>query len=252
MSLPLSGKVAIVTGSSRGIGAAIARRLAADGAHVVVNYNGSEAAAKQVVEDINNEGRGRAVAAKADMSSIEEGTRLVEDTVKSLGRLDVLVHNAAFKTVGGLDAVDEADFDAHFSINVRTPLFVTQAAAQHLPKGGRVVFVTSNTTKTSAVTPEYLIYTASKGAAEQLVRVLAKDLGRRGITVNAVSPGATDTDFFRGDGKSEEFVELIANLFPQKQIPVAEDIAPLVAFLARDEAGWVNGQCIMVNGGMAV
>ena len=114
--------------------------------------------------------------------------------------------------------------------------------------GGRVVFVTSSTTKTSAVTPEYLVYTASKGAAEQLVRVLAKDLGARGITVNAVSPGATDTDFFRSDGKSAEFVQLIAGLFPQKQIPRAEDIAPLVAFLARDEAGWVNGQTVMVNG----
>ncbi|EKM55072.1 uncharacterized protein PHACADRAFT_95787 [Phanerochaete carnosa HHB-10118-sp] len=248
MSLPLSGKVAIVTGSSRGIGAAIARRLATDGAHVVVNYNGSEAAAGQVVADINNEAHGRAVAIQADLSSVEEGVRLVEDTVKSLGRLDILVHNAAFKTTGELDAVGTADFDTQFSVNVRTPLFVTQAAARHLPKGGRVVFVTSNTTKTSAVTPEYLVYTASKGAAEQLVRVLAKDLGRRGITVNAVSPGATDTEFFREDCTSAAFVEYVTSQFPQRQIPVAEDIAPLVAFLARDEAGWVNGQCIMVNG----
>lgn len=217
-----------------------------------MNYNGSEAAAQQVVEDINADGRGRAVAVKADMASVEEATRLVEDTVKSLGRLDILVHNAAFKKVGRLDAIDETAFDGHFDVNVKAPIFMTKAAANHLPHGGRVIFITSNTTKTSAVTPEYLIYTASKGAAEQFVRVLAKDLGGKGITVNAVSPGATDTDFFRGDGKSEEFVQLIANLFPQKQIPVAKEIAPLVAFLARDEAAWVNGQCIMVNGGMAV
>ena len=135
MSLPLSGKVAVVTGSSRGIGAAIARRLAKDGAHVVVNYNGSEAAAKKVVEEINAEGHGRAVAVKADVSSVEEGTRLIEETVKALGRLDILVHNAAFKKVGRLDAIDQDAYNGHFDANVKTPLFMTQTAAKYLPQG---------------------------------------------------------------------------------------------------------------------
>ena len=111
-----------------------------------------------------------------------------------------------------------------------------------------MIFITSSGLRSSNITPDYLLYASTKGALEQFARILAKDLGRKGITVNAVAPGAVDTDFFRGDGKSEEFVQLIANLHPLKRLPLAHEIAPLVAFLARDEAGWVNGQTIMVNG----
>ena len=111
-----------------------------------------------------------------------------------------------------------------------------------------MIYITSSALRSSSVTPQYLLYCATKAALEQFTRVLAKDLGRKGITVNAVAPGVVDTDFFRSDGKSEEFIELIANLHPSKRIPLAHEIAPMVAFLARDEASWVNGQCIMVNG----
>lgn len=264
MALPLSGKVALVTGASRGIGSAIAKRLATDGASVVVNYSSSEAAALKVIQEIDAEGKGKATAVKADVSTVAEGNRLIEETVRLYGKLDILIFNAAFKKVGNLSAIDEEAFDGHFNANVKTPLFMTQTAAKYLKSGksltictrstynkvsgGRVIFVTSSVTKTSAITPEYLIYTASKGADDQIVRVLAKDLGARGITVNAVAPGAVNTEFFQSDGKTDEFIQYVANMHPQKRLPIATEIAPLVVFLARDEAGWVNGQIIMVNG----
>ena len=135
MSLTLLGKVAIVTGASRGIGAGVAERLAADGATVVVNYNGSKSAADELVERIHASGKGKAVAVKADMSSLEEGVRLVEDTVKQFGRLDVLVLNAAMVIDGTLDAITPEQFDSQFKLNVKVPLFMVQAAARHMNAG---------------------------------------------------------------------------------------------------------------------
>ena len=135
MSLPLANKVAIVTGSSRGIGAAIARRLARDGATVVVNYNGSEAAARSVVEEIAAEGKGKAVIVQADLSSVKDAERLVEEAIRRFGRLDILVNNAAMFATATLEQVDEADFDRHFSTNVKTPLFLVKKASQYLKDG---------------------------------------------------------------------------------------------------------------------
>lgn len=251
MSLPLSGKVALVTGSSRNIGAAIAKRLADDGASVVINYNGSEAAANELVEKINEEGNGKAVAIKADMSSLADGTRLIEETVQHFGQLDILVLNAGYMNNKPLDAIDEKLFDDTFNVNVKVPLFMVKTASKYLKAGGRVFFVSSATTLFSGVPPNYLIYTATKGAVEQMTRVLAKDLGAKGVNVNAIAPGPVDTDLFRA-GKSEQLIQFFANLHPQKRIPQAEEIAPIVAFLSREEAGWVNGQTIYVNGGYAV
>ncbi|EKM51779.1 uncharacterized protein PHACADRAFT_262116 [Phanerochaete carnosa HHB-10118-sp] len=251
MSLPLSGKVALVTGSSRNIGAAVAKRLADDGASVVINYNGSEGAANELVEKINEEGNGKAVAIQADVSSTEGGNKLIEETVNHFGQLDILVLNAGMMKNVSFDAIDEKLFDDHFTVNVKVPLFMVKTASKHLKAGARVVFFSSATTKFSSVPPNYLIYTATKGAIEQMTRVLAKDLGAKGINVNAIAPGPTDTDLFRA-GKSEQLVQFFSNLHPQKRIPQPNEIAPIIAFLSRDEAGWINGQTIFVNGGYAV
>ncbi|KIP03859.1 hypothetical protein PHLGIDRAFT_129895 [Phlebiopsis gigantea 11061_1 CR5-6] len=255
MSLPLLGKVAIITGASRGIGAGVAERLAADGATVVVNYNGSKSAADQLVERINAGGKGKAVAAKADMSSLDESVRLVEDTARQFGRLDVLVLNAAIVIDGTLDVITPEQFDSQFSLNVKVPLFMVQAAARHMKAGGRVVFFSTSQTKASLVRPVYLLYIATKGAIEQAMRVLAKDLGARGITVNTVAPSATDTDMLRnalGRSPNANLATEMANLHPQKRVARVDEIAPIVAFLASEEAGWVNGQVIHVSGGYIV
>ncbi|ESK96614.1 short-chain dehydrogenase reductase sdr [Moniliophthora roreri MCA 2997] len=251
MSSPLSGKVAIVTGSSRSIGASIAKRLAKDGATVVINYVSNADAANEVVNDINSKGPGKAVSIRADVSSVEGGKKLLDETVKQLGKVDILVLNAGIMGSKVLADVDEQFYDDHMNINVKGPLFLTKAAAPLLPSGGRVIFFSTSLTKASAVLPNALVYVASKAAIEQLSRVLAKDLGGRGITVNTVSPGPVDTPLFRA-GKPEQVIQFIANQNPSKRLGQPDDIAPIVAFLSGPEAGWINGQNILVNGAFVV
>lgn len=185
MSLPLLGKVALVIGSSRGIGAATARHLAKDGASIIVNYNSSEAAARVVVDEINTNGVGKAVAIKANMSSLADASRLVEETVQAFGKLDILVCNAGVNIPSPLVNVEETQFDRQFRVNVKTPLFMVKTASNclkdgryyldtcfgcsYLPEymiGGRVIFITSTTTKISGITPQFLLFAASKGATE--------------------------------------------------------------------------------------
>ncbi|KAK7035443.1 hypothetical protein VNI00_011736 [Paramarasmius palmivorus] len=251
MSTPLSGKVAIVTGSSRSIGASIARRLAQDGATVIVNYVSNADAANEVVNGINSKGPGKAVAIQADVSSVEGGKKLLDETVKQLGKVDILVLNAGIMGSKVLADVDEQFYDDHMNINVKGPLFLTKAAVPLLPSGGRIIFFSTSLTKASGVLPNALVYVASKAAVEQLARVLAKDLGGRGITVNTVSPGPVDTPLFRA-GKPEQVIQFIAGLNPSKRLGQPDEIAPIVAFLSGPEAGWVNGQNIMVNGAFVV
>ncbi|KAF7974486.1 hypothetical protein HWV62_12036 [Athelia sp. TMB] len=251
MSFKLAGKVAIITGSSRSIGAAIAWRLAEDGANVIINYVGNLQAANQVVGAINSKGVGKAVVVKADVSSAAGAKQLLDETIKAFGRLDILVLNAGIMGSKILADVDEQFFDSHIQINVKGPLFLTKAAAPLLPSGGRIIFFSSSLTKASGVLPNALVYLASKGAIEQIARVLAKDLGARGITVNTVSPGPVDTPLFR-EGKTEQQIQFIAGLNPSKRIGTPDEIAPAVAFLASPEATWVNGQNILVNGGFVV
>ncbi|KAI0924128.1 hypothetical protein AcW1_006331 [Taiwanofungus camphoratus] len=254
MALPLAGKTAIVTGSSRSIGAAVARRLAADGANVVVNYVSNASAAASVVDSINagaTSGAGKAISVQADVGSTKGTQRLLDEAIRIFGKLDILVLNAAVMGSAALADVSEEFFDKHFNVNVKAPFFMIKAAAPLMKEGGRIILFSTSLTRASAIAPNYLVYAATKGAIDQMTRVLAKDLGARGITVNTVSPGPIDTDMFR-EGKPEQLINLIANQHPQKRIGQPDEVSPVVSFLASEQASWVNGQNLMVNGGYAV
>ncbi|TFK41453.1 hypothetical protein BDQ12DRAFT_678020 [Crucibulum laeve] len=251
-STSLAGKVAIVTGSSRSIGAAVVRRLSDEGASVVVNYVNNAAPADELVKEITSKGKGNAVAVKADASTIAGGQFLLDETLKAFGKIDIVVLNAGIMGSADLARLDEAQFDAHINANVKGPLFLAQAVAPHLPTpGGRIIFFSSTLTGASAVLPNALAYVASKGAVEQIVRVLAKDLGSKGITVNAVAPGPVDTTLFR-NGKPEQVIKFITSQHPSNRLGQPEDVAPLVALLSSDAGQWINGQTIRVNGGFVV
>lgn len=264
--MSLAGKIALVTGASKGIGKSIVEKLHAQGASVVINYSREAAPADELVKKF---GADRSLAVKADVGSVSESQRLVSETVARFGKIDILVLNAGVLPNKDLAGTTEDDFDRTFSINVKGPYFITQvsspsrkhtyvlntnsspqAAAPHIPDGGRIIFFSSTLTTASTVTPNYLLYNATKGAIEQIARVLAKDLGKRGICVNTVSPGPTGTDLFY-NGKPESVVKMIAGFNPMNRIGTPEEIASVVGFLAGSESSWVNGQNIRVNGGMA-
>ena len=243
----LQGKVALVTGSSRGIGRAIAERLSSDGASVVVNYFQREDTAREVVAAIKFEG-GQAIAVQANVAKAADVQHLFDQTIEHFGKIDILVNNAGVLTTKPLGEVTEEDFDKLFGVNVKGTFLACRQAAQKMKAGGRVINLSS--TVTSLILPNYGIYAASKGAVEQITRVLAKELGGRGITVNGVSPGPTDTELFR-EGKSEEQIDSLAQLAAFGRLGEPQDIADVVAFLASEEARWITGQNIRVNGGVA-
>ncbi|OQR84407.1 short chain dehydrogenase/reductase family oxidoreductase [Achlya hypogyna] len=254
MTLKLAGKVALVTGASRGIGRAIAARLAADGASVVINYASCEADAEAAVAATQQHftiPSQRAIHVRADTAQLAECRRLVDETMAAFGRLDILVLNAGILTNQSLDQITEESFEHSIAVNVKGPLFLTQIAAPHLTEGGRVVFISSTLTAFSGIMPNYTLYATTKGAVEQLSRTLAKDLGRRGITVNTVSPGPTATELFFKD-KSEATINMFKSLAPTGRLGEPQDIANVVAFIASPDAAWVNGQNIRANGGYVV
>ncbi|MFF2912349.1 SDR family oxidoreductase [Paenibacillus sp. NPDC057934] len=242
----LSGKVAVVTGSSRGIGRAIAEELARNGAKVVVNYSSSPDKAEEVVSEIKQNG-GEAVAIQADISSVAQLEKLFEETVKVFGALDILVNNAGVMMTKPLAAVTEEDFDKQFSINVKGTFFAIQQAVKHMGQGGRII--NFSTSVAGVMFPTYSVYAGSKGAVEQFTRQLAKELGPKGITINAVAPGPVNTELFTV-GKSEEQIDGIRKMNAFGRLGEPEDIAGAVAFFASDASGWVTGQTLRVNGGM--
>ena len=242
----LIGKVALVTGASRGIGRAIALRLARDGAAVVVNYAGNAEAARSVVAEVEA-GGGRAVAVQADVGVVADVARLFDEAIGHFGKLDILVNNAGIILYKPLAEVTEEEFDRLFAVNVKGTFFCCQQAARRMADGGRIVNFSSSTT--ALMLPTYSAYVATKGAVEQLSHVLAKELGPRGITVNVVSPGPTDTELF-GQGKTEEDKRRFAQMAALGRLGTPEDIADVVAFLASDEARWVTGQNLRANGGV--
>jgi 3-oxoacyl-[acyl-carrier protein] reductase len=235
-----------VTGASRGIGRAIALRLARDGAAVVVNYAGSADAARRVVAEVEAAG-GRAVAVQADVARVADVERLFDATFEHLGRLDILVNNAGVFFTKPLAEITEEEFDRIFGVNVKGTYFACRQAALRMADGGRIVNLSSSTT--ALMLPRYSAYVATKGAVEQLSHVLAKELGPRGITVNVVSPGPTDTELFSSD-KTEDDKRRYAQRAALGRLGQPADIADVVAFLVSDEARWVTGQNLRANGGL--
>ncbi len=239
----LKGKTAIVTGGSRGIGRAIAEKLAERGAAVVVNYTASSAAAGKVAQAITKAG-GKAIAVQADVAKAADVKRLFAETEKAFGKPAIVVANAGvFAQKAVADSTDE-DFDNIFNINARGAFFTLREAARQVQDGGRIVAISTGGTKLFIAGAA--AYLGSKGALEQFVRTLAYELAQRQITVNAVSPGYTETDML-----PDQFRDYAAASSPFKRIGTAQEVADVVAFLAGPEAGWVTGQIVQAGGGVA-
>ncbi|KAK3291293.1 uncharacterized protein B0H64DRAFT_330914 [Chaetomium fimeti] len=255
----LDGKVALVTGSGRGIGAAIAVHLGRLGAKVVVNYANSAEHAEKVVAEIKSLGTD-AVAFKADIRQVPQTAKLFDDAVAHFGRLDIAVSNSGVVSFGHLKDVTEDEFDRVFSLNTRGQFFVAREAYRVLAEGGRIIMTSSNTSRDFSV-PAHSLYSGSKGAIDSFVRILSKDCGDKKITVNAVAPGGTVTDMFHAVSQHyipggekytpEERQAMAAHASPLHRNGFPEDIARVVGFLASKEGEWVNGKVLTLDGGAA-
>jgi 3-oxoacyl-[acyl-carrier protein] reductase len=248
MSQRLSGKVAVVTGASKGIGAEIARQLAADGAAVVVNYASSKAGAERVVADITGKG-GRAVAVVADMARPADIQRLFAEAKKAFSRLDILVNNAGIYELKPLEAVTPEHFHKHFDLNVLGLLLATQEAVKHFGPGGGSVINVSSVVSTSAF-PGASVYSATKAAVDAVTRSLSTELGPRKIRVNSINPGMVETEGVRSAGLSTgDFRKQYEAQAPLGRIGQPRDVAPAVVFLASDDAAWITGETLYISGG---
>jgi 3-oxoacyl-[acyl-carrier protein] reductase len=240
-------KIAIVTGASRGIGRSIAKRLAADGFAVVVNYVGNSTAAQEAVHEICK-ADGEALAIKADVADPTEVKQLFDKTLGAYGRIDVVVNNAGVMSLSPIAKGDVEVFDKVIATNLRGTFLIFAQAAQHIADGGRIIAFSSSVVLKSF--PAYGPYIAAKQGVEGLVHVLANELAGRGVTVNAIAPGPTATKLFL-DGKTEEDIARLRNLSPLQRLGEPEDMANVVSFLAGPDGGWVNSQILRVNGGFA-
>lgn len=244
----LNGKAAIVTGASRGIGRAIALRLAQDGFMVAVNYASRAADANAVVQEIEAAG-GRAIALQADVAQAGDCARLFDDTEKAFGGVDVVINNAGVIQPGAtlLADTDDALYERIFSINTRGTFHMLRLAARRMREKGRIV--NFSTSAIGLAMPGYAVYGAAKAAIETMTNIFAKEMRGKGISVNAVAPGPTATDLFL-DGKAPELVERLAKAAPLERLGTPEDIANTVSFLVGPQGEWVNGQTLRVNGGI--
>jgi 3-oxoacyl-[acyl-carrier protein] reductase len=241
---PLEGKVALVTGSSQGIGRAIASRLASDGAQVIINYAGNEAAATEAVTQISDRGD-RAVAIQGDLTKIADIEKLFALALEQFGKLDILVNNAGVATLVPLPDLTEAEFDRVFDLNAKGTLFCLKQAALHLGDNGRVVNIASSTV--DFPTEGAYIYAGSKAAVKKYTQIAALELGKRGITVNTVTPGVTETPM--SSRLPASFMQPVIESSPFKRLGKPDDIADVVAFLVSENARWMTGQDLLVNGG---
>ncbi|GGA82896.1 3-ketoacyl-ACP reductase [Brucella endophytica] len=244
--MKLENKTAIVTGASKGIGAAIALKLAADGAAVVVNYARGESAARSVVEEIEKAG-GKAIAVQGDVGDPSAVPALFDAAEAAFGPVDVIVNNAGMMRLSPLANATNADFNDHIAVNLGGVFYGMREAAKRLRDGGRIISL--STSVIGAYPPGYGLYAATKAAVEAMTHILSKELGSRGITVNVIAPGPVETELFM-HGKTEELVANIARSIPLGRLGQPDDIADAVAFLAGPDGRWVNGQTIRVNGGM--
>ena len=242
----LKGKVAIITGAGRGIGAAIARRFAAEGARVVVNYSRNAEEAAGVVAEITS-ANGEAVLVRGDVSRKQDCAALFDAAEKAFGQPDILVNNAGLILYKLLAAVTEEEYDRLFAVNVKGTFLTCQLAASRLKSNGVIINFSSSTT--ALALPTYATYVATKGAVEQMSHVFAKEMGFRGIRVNVVSPGPVMTDLFT-TGKTADDIKRMASLSAFNRIGEPADISNAVTWLASDEAAWISGQNIRVNGAL--
>ncbi|MGX5867629.1 glucose 1-dehydrogenase [Enterobacter cloacae] len=244
----LKDKVAIVTGGSSGIGAGIARQLAADGAKVIVNYAANSSNANKVVADIEAAG-GQAMAVAADVTRQAEVDALINAAIGHFGRLDIVVNNAGIYQFASIEESTEALYRRQFDINVLGPLLVTGAAVPHLAQGSSIINISSFVTR--IFIPESAIYSGTKGAIDVITGVLSRELGPRGIRVNAVNPGLIETEGSHSAGAiNSAFQTWNESQTPLGRIGQVQDVAPIVSFLASDDAAWVTGEVILASGGM--
>ena len=239
-------KVALVTGASRGIGAAIAERLAKDGFTVVINYSGNAALAEELAGKIEAAG-GKALTAKADVSDAEAVRRMFDAAEAAFGGVDVLVNNAGIMMLSTLAEASDDNFDRQIAVNLKGTFNTLREAAKRLRDGGRIV--NFSTSVVGLKLESYAVYAGTKAAVETMTGIMAKEMRGRGITVNAVAPGPTATDLFL-NGKSEELVARMAKANPLERLGTPEDIAAAVSFLAGPDGGWINGQVLRANGGL--
>ena|ERR1700719_4608728 len=245
----LTDKVAVVTGASKGIGAGIAKHLAAEGAAVVVNYASSKKDADQVVDQITKRG-GKAIAVQGDVTKRKDIERLFAETKRAFNRVDILVNNSGVYQFAPLEAVTEEEFHREFNINVLGLLLATQEAVKHFGEGGSVINISS--AATALTPPTSAIYTGTKGAVDAVTRVLAKELGPRKIRVNSVNPGGVETEGFHAGGYAgSDFEKQMVAQTPLGRLGQPGDVAPVVSFLASPDAGWITGEVIYVSGGMS-
>ncbi|MFD2871069.1 SDR family NAD(P)-dependent oxidoreductase [Mucilaginibacter ximonensis] len=245
----LENKVAVVTGASKGIGAGIAKSLAAEGAAVVVNYASAKEGAEKVVADIVAAG-GKAVAVQGDVSKAADVERLFTETKNTFGDVDVLVNNAGVYEFAAIEAITEEHFHKHFNTNVLGLLLVTQGAVKSFgERGGSIINISSTVTRITP--PGSAVYTASKGAVDSITQVLSKELGPKGIRVNAINPGMVETEGAHTAGFiGSDFQKQVETQVPLGRIGQPDDISPIAVFLASDDSGWLTGETIIASGGM--
>jgi len=248
MSRKLTGKVAVVTGASKGIGAAIAKHLAAEGAAVVVNYASSKEGADRVVAEIARHG-GKAVAVQANLAKQAEIEHLFTEAKKAFGRLDILVNNAGIYEFSAIEGITEGHFHKHFDLNVLGLILASQEAAKHFgPAGGSIVNISS--LASTLTPPNTSVYSATKAAVDAVTRSLAKELGARKIRVNAINPGMVVTEGVQAGGFLEsDFRKEVEARTPLGRIGQPEDIAPAAVFLASEDAAWITGETLVIAGG---